>query len=60
MWVRGSDGDLLEGYAAWCRIMAELPGWRWVSRIFSLPPWTMIGPHLYRFVAVHRRRFNGR
>ena len=59
MWVRDDDGSLLEGFAAWRRIMAELPGWRWLARIASLPPFTLIGPPFYRLVAANRRRLSG-
>jgi len=56
IWVRDSDGTLLEGFAAWRRIMAELPGWRVLARFASLPPFTLIGPPLYRLIAAHRQR----
>jgi predicted DCC family thiol-disulfide oxidoreductase YuxK len=56
MWVRDSDGALLEGFAAWRRIMAELPGWRVLARFVSLPPFTLIGPPFYRLIAAHRHR----
>lgn len=55
MWVRDRDGALLDGFAAWRRIMAEIPGWRWLARLASLPPFTLIGPPLYRLVAANRR-----
>ena len=60
MWVKDNDGTLHEGYAAWRRIMAELPGWRWLGRIASVPPLTLIGPPLYRLVATHRNRLSSR
>ncbi len=59
MWVRDRDGSLLEGFAAWRRIMAELPGWRWLARLAWLPPFTLIGPPLYRLIAANRRRLPG-
>ena len=58
MWVRDSDGVLLDGFAAWRRIMAEIPGWRWVARLASLPPLNLIGPPLYRLIASNRRYFS--
>ncbi|MCW8985300.1 MAG: DUF393 domain-containing protein [Thermoanaerobaculales bacterium] len=58
MWVRDSDGVLLDGFAAWRRIMAEIPGWRWVARLASLPPFALIGPHLYRLIASNRHDFS--
>lgn len=57
MWVRDGQGNLLEGFAAWRRIMGELPRWRWLARLASLPPLSSIGPTLYRLVAVNRRHF---
>jgi len=56
MWVRDRDGALLGGFAAWRRIMVEIPGWRWVARLTSLPPFTLIGPPLFGLVAAHRHR----
>ena len=58
MWVRDHDGTLLEGFDAWRRIMAELPGWRWVARAASLPPFNLIGPPIYRLIAAHRQRLS--
>ena len=57
MWVRNRDGVLLDGFAAWRRIMAEIPGWRWLARLTSLPPFSLIGPPLYRLVAANRSSF---
>lgn len=56
MWVRDRDGRLLEGFQAWRRIMAELPGWRWLSAVSGLPPMRWLGPHVYRFIARNRHR----
>ncbi len=56
MWVQDCDGNLLNGFSAWRRIMSEIPGWRWVARLLSLPPFTLIGPRLYRLVASNRHR----
>jgi predicted DCC family thiol-disulfide oxidoreductase YuxK len=58
MWVRDRTGVLLGGFAAWRRIMAEIPGWRWVARLASLPPMTLVGPPLYRLIASSRRFFS--
>ena len=54
MWVRDGNGTLLEGFAAWRRIMAELPGWRWLATLSGLPPARWIGPTIYRLVARFR------
>ena len=56
MWVRDADGRLLSGFAAWQRIMAELPGWRWLAGLSVLPPVSWVGPSLYRLVARNRYR----
>ena len=55
MWVRDSDGRTIEGFQAWRRIMAEIPGWRWLAALSGLPPARWVGPALYRFIA--RSRF---
>lgn len=34
--VRGRDGRLTDGAAAFARIWLALPGWRWLGRILSL------------------------
>jgi predicted DCC family thiol-disulfide oxidoreductase YuxK len=60
MWVRDRDGGLVEGFAAWRRIMTEMPGWRWLAGLTSLPPFNLIGPPLYRFVAANRRFLSDR
>jgi predicted DCC family thiol-disulfide oxidoreductase YuxK len=60
MWVRDRDGVLLDGFAAWRRIMAEIPGWRWVARLASLPPFNLIGQPLYGLIAAHRHRLRRR
>jgi len=56
MWVRDADGLLLSGFAAWQRIMAELPGWRRLAGLSRLPPVSWIGPTLYRLIAKNRHR----
>jgi predicted DCC family thiol-disulfide oxidoreductase YuxK len=60
MWVRDRDGALYEGFAAWRRILAQIPGWRWLARISSFPPLSWIGPQLYRLIAAHRHRLSQR
>jgi predicted DCC family thiol-disulfide oxidoreductase YuxK len=56
MWVADTDGRLLEGFAAWRRIVSEIPRWRWLARLTGLPPLSWLGPPLYRMVASHRHR----
>jgi len=60
MWIRDREGTLLEGFAAWRRIMAEIPGWRWLAGLTSLPPFNLIGPPLYGLIAAHRHRLRRR
>jgi predicted DCC family thiol-disulfide oxidoreductase YuxK len=55
MWVRGPDGTLASGFSGWRRIMAELPGWRWLARAAGVPPASWLGPLAYRLVARSRR-----
>ena len=56
MWVQDGDGRLFAGFAAWRRIMAELPGWRWLASLGGLPPVSWVGPTLYRLIARNRHR----
>ena len=56
MWVQDGDGRLFAGFAAWRRIMAELPGWRWLASLGGLPPVNWVGPTLYRLIARIRHR----
>lgn len=50
MWVY-AGGELRDGFAGWRRILAELPGWRWLARITAIPPLSWLGPIGYRLVA---------
>ena len=59
IWVRDDNGALLAGFAAWQRVMSELPGWRWLALLAAAPPFTAIGPPLYRFIATLRHHFPG-
>lgn len=56
LWVRDDDGALLEGFAAWQRIMSEIPGWRWLARMAAIAPLPTIGRPLYRLIAAYRNR----
>jgi predicted DCC family thiol-disulfide oxidoreductase YuxK len=59
MWVLGADGALAAGFAGWRRILAELPGWRWLARVSGAPPLRWLGPPLYRLVARARTLLPG-
>jgi predicted DCC family thiol-disulfide oxidoreductase YuxK len=56
LWVRDTDGSLHRGFAAWRRIMRQLPGWRWLAAVTALPPLRWLGEPLYRLVARNRHR----
>ena len=56
MWVRHRDGILYEGFAAWRRILARIPRWKWLAGLSSAPPVNLIGPPLYMLIAAHRHR----
>jgi predicted DCC family thiol-disulfide oxidoreductase YuxK len=55
MWVRDPSGRLNRGFAAWRRILAELPGWRWLALLSGAPPMRWLGPSIYALVARWRR-----
>ncbi len=57
LWVRDADGALYRGFAAWRRIMRELPGWRWLAALSALPPLRWLGEPLYRLIARNRHHF---
>jgi predicted DCC family thiol-disulfide oxidoreductase YuxK len=59
MWVRGADGALSGGFAGWRRILAELPGWRWLALVSGAPPLRWLGPPAYRLVAHARALLPG-
>lgn len=58
MMVRTPSGRLLRGFEAWRRIIAALPGWRWLSRLSAVPPLRWIGSAVYRLIARHRHRLS--
>ncbi len=59
MWVRGADGTLAGGFEGWRRIMAELPGWRWLARLTGVAPIRWLAPPVYRLIARARRMLPG-
>lgn len=59
MWVRDSGGRLHRGFEAWRRMMAALPGWRWLAALSGLPPLRWLGEPVYRLIARNRHRLPG-
>jgi predicted DCC family thiol-disulfide oxidoreductase YuxK len=51
MLVSTPSGAIVEGYSAWRRILAVLPGWSWLARLTGIPPLSWLGPLGYRLVA---------
>jgi predicted DCC family thiol-disulfide oxidoreductase YuxK len=56
MHVRTADDRWQSGYFGWMAVLAELPRFRRLSRILSLPPLRWLGPALYLAVARNRYR----
>lgn len=54
MHVHSAEGTWSSGYAAWIKILRELPSLAWLGRVLSLPPFRWAGPSTYRWVARHR------
>lgn len=46
--VIGSEGQIFSGAAAFVEVWRQLPGWRWVARIASLPGLTPLLEFGYR------------
>jgi predicted DCC family thiol-disulfide oxidoreductase YuxK len=59
MHVRTPEGAWLRGYPAWIAILRELPNLAWLDRIGGWPPFSWIGPSIYRFIARHRYTLPG-
>jgi predicted DCC family thiol-disulfide oxidoreductase YuxK len=55
MHVRTPDGSLLSGAAAFAAIWLRLPGFRWLGRLISIPPFSGIAEMGYRGFLVVRR-----
>jgi predicted DCC family thiol-disulfide oxidoreductase YuxK len=55
MWVRDNRGRLVAGFDGWRVIMNDLPGWGWLARLTGIPPFSWLGPPVYRIVARSRR-----
>lgn len=51
MMVSTPSGGTIEGFSAWRRILAALPGWSWLARLSALPPLRWIGALGYRLLA---------
>ena len=48
------DGKLLSGAAAFAEVWKQLPGWRGVGRLASLPPFVLILEVFYRIFLIFR------
>ncbi len=57
--LRLPDGTIATGYDAWRRILRELPGWRWLVAVASLPLFGRLGSKIYDVVARNRHRLVG-
>ncbi len=56
MWTRRPDGALASGFAGWLEVLRALPGWSRLAGLLVLPPFSWLGPPVYRFVANRRPR----
>jgi predicted DCC family thiol-disulfide oxidoreductase YuxK len=53
--VRGPDGALVSGAAAFATLWRALPAWRWLGRLAAVPPVTAVLELCYRAFLVVRR-----
>jgi predicted DCC family thiol-disulfide oxidoreductase YuxK len=61
--VRGQDGRIHSGAAAFVAIWAQLPGWRWAARFAGLPgvlPMLEMGYRLFLPIRPYLSRLAGR
>jgi len=54
MHVRTPEGRWESGYRAWLEVLRVLPGWCWLAPLFSVWPFTSLGPLFYRWLAQRR------
>lgn len=54
MHVRDAKGRWTGGYPAWLELLRVLPRWRHTVPLFSLWPFTSLGPRFYRWLAGRR------
>lgn len=57
--VRGSDGQIYDGAAAFVQVWRALPRWRWLARLASLPGATAVLEFGYRLFLPVRPALSG-
>ncbi|MBI3968134.1 MAG: DUF393 domain-containing protein [Chloroflexi bacterium] len=55
-WAFDADGRVYSGAAAINRVLAELPGWRWLSLIYRIRPLNHLQELVYAWIAPRRGR----
>jgi len=53
-----ADGTTFSGDAALPQICRRLRKWRWLARVLSVPPVSLLSPFAYRFIAKRRQMFS--
>ena len=56
-WAFDAAGRRWAAAAAVNRVLAELPGWRWIGRLASLPPLLWLETRGYHWFETRRHRF---
>jgi predicted DCC family thiol-disulfide oxidoreductase YuxK len=54
--VRDAQGRLHHGAAGFARLWRELPGWRWLGRLCTVPPLSWVAEAAYRLLLPLRPR----
>jgi predicted DCC family thiol-disulfide oxidoreductase YuxK len=56
-WAITAAGERFAGASAVNRVLAELPGWRWLARLYAVPPLRWLEDIVYQWIAAHRGLF---